>query len=87
MNPWLDKQRNRGIRYFWESDINNSTGGQSILSEAVLHSYKAYMVLNLTQVNQSNKPESSHHTSVKENVTLNFDLNKTTDDEIEQRRL
>ena len=57
------------------------------MSEAVLHSYKVYMVLNLTKVNQSNKPESSLHTSVKENVTLNFDLNKTTDDEIEQRRL
>ncbi len=46
----------------------------------------AYVALNPVRFYMYNTPEASDHTSIKERIVPSFDLKKTTDDEIKQKR-
>jgi hypothetical protein len=46
----------------------------------------AYADLNPVRSYMYNTPEASDHTSIKERIVPSFDLKKTTDDEIKQKR-
>ena len=46
----------------------------------------AYVDLNPVSSYMYNTPEASDHTSIKECIVPSFDLKKTTDDEIKQKR-
>jgi hypothetical protein len=46
----------------------------------------AYVDLNPVRSNMYNKPEALDHTQIKERIVPSFDLKKTTDDEIKQKR-
>jgi REP element-mobilizing transposase RayT len=69
--------------HFWESRYKS----QALLSEEALLPRMALVHLNPIRASLSNTPKASEYTSIKERITLSFDLSKATDDEIKQQRL
>jgi hypothetical protein len=69
--------------YFWESRLKS----QALLSEEALLTCMAYVDLNPVRANMCNTLEASDHTSIKERIAPEFDLNKAADEEIIQQPL
>jgi REP element-mobilizing transposase RayT len=64
---------------FWESRFNS----QALKSEEALLSSMAYVDLNPVRAEMADTPEQSEHTSIRERVKDEFDLQKAIDDQTE----
>jgi REP element-mobilizing transposase RayT len=64
---------------FWESRFKS----QALKSEEALLSCMAYVDLNPVRAGIADTPESSEHTSIRERITSEFDLQKAIDDQTE----
>jgi len=62
---------------FWESRFTS----QALKSEEALLSCMAYVDLNPVRAGLSNRPESSHYTSIRERIAPEFDLRQAIDDQ------